>query len=113
MQTQTIIISCVFLAIIFFSHKILLFLSEKLENIKYKPIPDAYPIEYPLEPMFENYTSIIEQLEVCGNKKELYECYVRYILFASCYKDSPTFIHELHDLYSEKENKITPVKDVS
>jgi hypothetical protein len=73
---------------------------------KHDPIPEQYPIIYPLEPMFENYISIAEDIRDAQTQKQIYACYVRYVLFASCYNDAGSFVHELHQAYCEKEAQL-------
>jgi hypothetical protein len=73
---------------------------------KHEVIPEQYPINYPLEPMFENYISIAEDIRDAQTQQQIYACYVRYILFASCYNDAGSFVHELHQAYCEKEAQL-------
>ncbi len=68
-----------------------------------EPTPEKFPVKFPLEPMFENYQSIVEEIRAASTRDQIYACYVRYIIFASFYKDAASFVSELYEMYSEKE----------
>lgn len=63
-------------------------------------------IFYPLEPMFENYCSIREDIINCMNQKDINLVYVRIIIFESCYTDSASYTSELMHAYQSRENEI-------
>jgi len=67
---------------------------------------EDYPINYPMEPMFENFDSIRGQIWACEDQQDLNQVYVRLVLFESCYDDSATFTSELFREYFAVEKMI-------
>jgi hypothetical protein len=60
---------------------------------------EKYPIKYPLEPMFENFIDVKEEIMRCEDLNDLKRCYVRIIIFQSCYPDGGNFLSELFEQY--------------
>lgn len=77
--------------------------SRKIKKEALEPVEE---IVYPLEPMFENYCSIMEDILSCTSTKCINLVYVRIIIFESCYKDSISYTSELMHAYSKKEVEI-------
>jgi len=94
------IILIVFIVILMFRRPIL------KASAKYEHIPTEYPIVFPLEPMFENYDSIKDEIFDCSTSEELNKTYVRIIIFESCYEGSAPFTSELWEMYLEQEKII-------
>jgi hypothetical protein len=82
---------------------IMIIVASLRNNNKHEPIKTEYPIDYPEEPMFENFASITEALYDCDCANSLKTVYVRIIIFQSVYNDSKVFTDELWDLYRQKE----------
>jgi len=102
MEASAFTIAIIFLVIVFYGDKFLRELSANWAfNLQDKPT--EFPIEYPMEPMFENYDSIKKDIFDCTTTEELKKVYVRIIIFESCYDDSATFTIELQEMYSEQE----------
>lgn len=72
---------------------------------------DEYPINYPLESMFENYCDIIQDIESCVSERMLNLVYVRVIIFESCYEDSASFTSDLMEAYLTKEKEIKLISE--
>jgi len=70
---------------------------------QFDPVKEEFPINYPMEPMFENYASIKDEILACSTEKELKTAYVRILVFEGCYNDSATFTHDLIELYLYQE----------
>jgi len=77
-------------------------------SAKFEPVPDKYPIRYPgeMEPMFENFASIRDEIVSCTNDEQMKTVYTRILVFEGCYNDSASFTHELLEYYSEQEEFI-------
>lgn len=78
-------------------------------EIRRKPIEDKkveFPIEYPMEPMFDNFCSIMEDINSAKTDKEFTSVYLRLIIFEGCYDDSETFKSDLRARYNLMENQI-------
>jgi len=102
MSPAAFAITIIFLVMIFYGDKFLRELSATWMG-ELKDKPTEFPIEYPMEPMFENYDSIREDIFNCTNSKELKQVYVRIILFESCYEGSALFTGELIEMYQDQE----------
>jgi hypothetical protein len=72
-------------------------------SMRFEPVPDQYPIVYPLEPIMDNYANIIQAIDSCTDKKSLNAAYVRILIFEGCYLDAASFTSELIDFYNAKE----------
>ena len=82
--------------LIIISVALLVFLTSK----KDVEIPEEkYPIKYPIEPMFENYADVKEEILRCETLDDIKRCYVRIIIFQSCYPDGGNFLSELNEQY--------------
>jgi len=79
-----------------------------LASVDFEPVPDKYPLRYPgeMEPMFENFASIRDEIVSCTNEEQMKNVYTRILVFEGCYNDSATFTHELLDYYTEQEDFI-------
>ena len=102
METSQLIIALTFILLIIYSNKILGFLCENNFDSAI-PIEHEYPVEYPLEPMFENYISIIQAIEEAENVRALNMAYVRILIFEGCYDKAASFTSELIEAYQAKE----------
>ena len=103
MTTTTILILAVIIFIAVNGEAILMYLTAIEPDAD---IPQEYPIEYPLEPMFENYISIGEAIRDATTTKDLNDAYIRIIIFTGCYDHNAPFTSELIEAYKEKENII-------
>lgn len=70
------------------------------------PMPEPYPIIYPVEPMFPNYISIAQDIQKCSDEKSLNTVYVRILIFQGNYPDSAKFLSELVEAYNIKEGEL-------
>jgi len=98
-EPGSLVVLCLLLIIIF-SKNIFKF------TAKYEPVKEEFPIEYPMEPMFENYISIIEEIKSCQTQKDLKSVYIRILIFEGCYSDSASFVSELMAEYFDVEKAI-------
>ena len=103
MTTTTIVILAVIIFIAVNGEAILMYLTAIEPDAD---IPHEYPIEYPLEPMFENYISIGEAIKEAETARQLNDIYVRILIFEGCYNNGAPFTSELFEAYKEKENII-------
>lgn len=90
---------------------LIILMAEKMTKkmIPYDTIPEAYPINYPLEPMLENFADIIFAIQQCENLKALNTIFIRIIIFQGCYSDSEVFYSELMLLFIDKETEINTI----
>ena len=102
MTTTTILILAVIIFIAVNGEAILMYLTA----IEPEDIPQEYPINYPLEPMFENYISIGEAIKEAETTRQLNDIYVRILIFEGCYNNGAPFTSELFEAYKEKESII-------
>jgi len=102
MEASAFTIAIIFLVIVFYGDKFLRELSATWMG-ELKDKPTEFPIEYPMEPMFENYDSIKKDIFDCTTIEELKKVYVRIILFESCYEGSEPFTGELIEMYQDQE----------
>ena len=90
---------------------IMILIIEKVTKmmIPYDVVPETFPINYPLEPMLENFTDIQECIEECETLKNLNAIFIRIIIFQGCYADK-LFYSELMHLFIDKEIEINSIK---
>jgi len=106
MDTSSFIIAAIFLTVVFFGDKILAWLSYNFYDLQV-PVKEEYPIQFPYEPFFENYISIIEEIERCDDLKSLNTAYVRILIFEGCYANTGCYVSELIEAYQKKEKEIS------
>ena len=89
-----------------------IFFVEKLTKsmLPFNTVPEAYPINYPLEPMFENFSDIQIAIDECTNIKMLNAIFIRIIIFQGCYADSAAFYTDLMHQFGDKEIEINSIK---
>ena len=83
-------------------------LTKKL--MPYNSVPEAFPINYPMEPMLENFADIQDCIEQCDNLKSLNAIFIRIIIFLGCYADSGVFYTDLMHQFGDKEIEINSIK---
>ena len=66
-----VIIAAVILVIIFVE-----MMTKKM--LPYNVLPEAFPINYPMEPMFENFSDIQDCIELCDNLKSLNAIFINF-----------------------------------
>lgn len=71
-----------------------------------EPAEERFPINYPIEPMFENYSDIIDEIQACKTTHDLNSAYIRIIIFSGCYQDSASFLSDLWCHFEKKENEL-------
>ena len=98
-----VIIAAVILVIIFVE-----MMTKKM--LPYNSVKENYPINYPMEPMFENFSDIQDAIETCDNLKSLNAIFIRIIIFQGCYADSQVFYTDLMHQFGDKEIEINSIK---
>ena len=77
--------------------------------LPYNVLPEAYPINYPMEPMLENFADIQDCIEECNNLKTLNTIFIRIIIFQGCYADSGVLYTDLMHQFGDKEIEINSI----
>ena len=73
-------------------------------------VPEAFPINYPMEPMLENFCNIMNTIHECNTLVKLHAVFIRIIIFQGCYADSKDEYAELIKRHSDKEIEINSIK---
>ena len=85
-----------------------------VEKVTKKMLPfnssETFPINYPMEPMLENFSDIQDCIEVCDNLKSLNAIFIRIIIFQGCYADSGVFYTDLMHQFGDKEIEINSIR---
>ncbi len=79
-----------------------------IRSIKVQPefVKDQYPIKYPLEPMMDNYKSIITEISECKNERDFNASYLRIVIFQGCYPKDGKYLHELWNYLEERLSEL-------
>ena len=78
--------------------------------LPYNVLPEAFPINYPMEPMLENFADIQDCIDECDNLKSLNAIFIRIIIFQGCYADSGVFYTDLMHQFGDKEIEINSIR---
>ena len=76
----------------------------------YNVLQESFSINYPLEPMLENFADIQIAIDQCTNIKMLNAVFIRIIIFQGCYSDSEVFYTDLMHQFGDKEIEINSIK---
>lgn len=104
MTLSAFTIGLTFILLLVYADKILSWFAENMYTVQV--VEESGPIVYPMEPMFENYGSICDDINKAESVNDLNACYVRMVIFSGCYEDSAPFTSDLFTLYWEKELEI-------
>lgn len=67
---------------------------------------EKYPIEYPMEPMMDNFKSIIIAIRLCECERDFNAAYLRIVIFQGCYPKYGSYLHELWKYLEERQAEL-------